>query len=172
MVKNPPAMWETWVQFLGWEDPLEEGMATHPSTLAWRILWTEKPGRLQSLGSQRVGHHWVTKHSTQHSHYIKKKKSLLEARMEGLNSMQFSRSVVSDSLRTPWIAARQASLSITNSRSPLTLTSMESPRWQQADLQCLCWKCRLSGSVPSPLHKTHLNRQWFPYFLNFDKLPS
>ena len=45
MVKNPPAMWETWVQFLGWEDPLEEGKATHPSTLAWRIPWREEPGR-------------------------------------------------------------------------------------------------------------------------------
>ena len=53
-VKNPPAMRETWVQSLGWEDPLEEGMATHSSILAWRILWTEEPGRLQSMGSQRV----------------------------------------------------------------------------------------------------------------------
>ena len=56
MVKNPPAMWMTWVGSLGWEDALEEGMATHPSILAWRIPWTEEPGRLQSLGSQRVGH--------------------------------------------------------------------------------------------------------------------
>ena len=54
MVKNPPAMWETWVQSLGWEDPLEEGMATHSSILAWRILWTEEPGRLQSMGLERV----------------------------------------------------------------------------------------------------------------------
>ena len=46
MVKNLPAMWETWVQSLGWEDPLEEGMATHSSVLAWRIPWTEKPGGL------------------------------------------------------------------------------------------------------------------------------
>ena len=49
-----PAMRETWVQFLGWEDPLEKEMATHSSTLAWKILWTEKPGRLQSMRSQRV----------------------------------------------------------------------------------------------------------------------
>ena len=55
IVKNPPAMWETWVRSLGWEDPLEEGMATHSSILAWRILWTEEPGGLQSTGSQRVG---------------------------------------------------------------------------------------------------------------------
>ena len=56
MVKNPPAMWETWVQSLGGEDPLEEGMATHSSVLAWRIPWTEEPGGLQSTGSQRVRH--------------------------------------------------------------------------------------------------------------------
>ena len=55
LVKNPPAVWETWVQSLGWEDPLEESMATHSSILAWRIPWTEEPGGLQS-GSQRVGH--------------------------------------------------------------------------------------------------------------------
>ena len=49
-------MQETLVQSLGWEDPLEKEMATHPSTLAWKIPWTEEPGRLQSMGSQRVGH--------------------------------------------------------------------------------------------------------------------
>ena len=51
-------MQETWVQFLDQEDPLEKGMATHCSILAWRIQWTEEPGRLQSMGSQRVGHAW------------------------------------------------------------------------------------------------------------------
>ena len=55
-VKCLPAMWETWVQSLGWEDPLEKGMATHSSTLAWKIPWMEEPGRLQSMGLQRVGH--------------------------------------------------------------------------------------------------------------------
>ena len=60
MVKNLPVMRETWVRSLGWEDPLEKGMATHSSILAWRIPWSEKPGRLQSMGSQRVGHNWVT----------------------------------------------------------------------------------------------------------------
>ena len=61
MVKNPPAMWETWVRSLGLEDPLEKEMATHSSILAWRIPWTEEPGRLQSRGSQRVGHDMQTK---------------------------------------------------------------------------------------------------------------
>ena len=56
MVKNLPAMQETQVQPLGWEDPLEKGMATHFSILAWRIPWTEEPGGLQSVRSQRVGH--------------------------------------------------------------------------------------------------------------------
>ena len=55
-VKRLPAMWQTWVQSLGWEDPLEKEMATHSSTLAWKIPWTEEPGGLQSMGSQRVGH--------------------------------------------------------------------------------------------------------------------
>ena len=60
MVKNPPAIQETRVQSLGWQDPLEKGMATHSSILAWRIPWTEEPGRLQSMRSQRVGHEWAT----------------------------------------------------------------------------------------------------------------
>ena len=55
-VKNPPAMQETWVRSLGWEDPLEESMATRSSILACRIPWTEVRGGLQSTGSQRVGH--------------------------------------------------------------------------------------------------------------------
>ena len=56
MVKNLPALRETQVQSLGQEDPLEEEMATHSSIRAWRIPWTEGPGGLQSMGSQRVGH--------------------------------------------------------------------------------------------------------------------
>ena len=55
MVKCLPAMWETWVQSLGQKDPLEKEMATHSSTLVLEIPWTEEPGRLQSMGSQRVG---------------------------------------------------------------------------------------------------------------------
>ena len=63
MVKNLPAMQETWVQALGWEYLLEKGIATHSSILAWRIPWTEEPGRLQSMGSQRVRHNRATKHT-------------------------------------------------------------------------------------------------------------
>ena len=56
LVKNPPAMQETWVRSLGWEDPLELEKATHSSILNWRIPWTEEPGGLQSIGSHTDGH--------------------------------------------------------------------------------------------------------------------
>ena len=60
MVKRLSTMWETWVRSLGGEDPLKKEMAIHSSTIAWKILWTEEPGRLQSMGSQRVGHDRAT----------------------------------------------------------------------------------------------------------------
>ena len=66
MVKKLTAMWETWVQSLGWEDPLEEGMATYSSILAWRIPWRQEPSGLQSMGSQRVRHDGATKHTHIH----------------------------------------------------------------------------------------------------------
>ena len=56
MVKHLSTMQETWVPSLGWEVPLEKEMAIHSSTIAWKMPWTEEPGRLQSMGSQRVGH--------------------------------------------------------------------------------------------------------------------
>ena len=59
-IKHLPAMQETWIWSLGREDPLEKEMATHSSILAWRIPWTEEPGRLQSMGSQRVRYNWAT----------------------------------------------------------------------------------------------------------------
>jgi len=60
MVQNLPAMQKTWVQSLGWEDPLETGMATHSSILAWSIPWTEEPGGLQSVGLRTVGDNFAT----------------------------------------------------------------------------------------------------------------
>ena len=68
MVKNLPVMQEVRVQSLGWEDPLEQEMASHSSIPAWEILWTEEPGRLQSVGSQRVRQNWVTEHA--HTHFV------------------------------------------------------------------------------------------------------
>ena len=63
VVKNLPAVQETWVQSLGWEDPLKKEMATHSSILAWEIPWTEEPGELQSMGLQRVRHNLATEHT-------------------------------------------------------------------------------------------------------------
>ena len=60
-VKHLPTMWETWAWSLAWEDPLGKEIATHSSILSWKIPWMEKPGGLQSMGSQRVGHDWATK---------------------------------------------------------------------------------------------------------------
>ena len=65
MVKNPPAMWETWVQSLDWEDPWRRAWQPTPLFLPGESPWTEEPGRLQSMGLQRVRHDGVTKHSTQ-----------------------------------------------------------------------------------------------------------
>ena len=66
IVKNLPAMQETWVRSLGWEDALEKGMATHSSILAWRIPWTEEPGGLQSMGLHRVRHDSKTNTGVSH----------------------------------------------------------------------------------------------------------
>ena len=108
-IKNLPAKQETQIWSLGQKDTLEKEMATYSNILAWKIPWTEEPSRLQSMGSQRAGHNWVT------------------------NTLRFSvqfSSVQSLShvwlLATPWTAACQASLSITNSRSLLKLVSIES----------------------------------------------
>ena len=71
MVKNLPAVRETWVQSLGREDPLEKEMATHSSILGWKIPWTEEPGGIQSMGSQRLGHNWVTNaYSIKYEQYL------------------------------------------------------------------------------------------------------
>ena len=59
-VKESAYQWGKWVQSLGWQDPLEKGLATHSSILAWRVTWIEESGELQSMGSQRVGHDWAT----------------------------------------------------------------------------------------------------------------
>ena len=71
MVNNLPVMQETRVQSLGQEDSLEESMTTHSSIFSWRIPWTEEPGRLQSVGLQRVGHNWATNtHTHTHTHTL------------------------------------------------------------------------------------------------------
>ena len=67
-VKRLSTMRETWVRSLGWEDPLEMEMAIHSRTIAWKIPWTEEPGRLQPMGSQRVGHDWAISLTAQKKH--------------------------------------------------------------------------------------------------------
>ena len=94
MVKNLPAMWETRVQSLGWEDPLEEGMATHSSILTWRIPWKEEPGGLQSMGSQTVKQNRATRHSTCADVSV-------QLASDVLGEESWSRSVVSDSDALP-----------------------------------------------------------------------
>ena len=71
MVKNPQAMQKMWVRSLGWEDPLEMEMATYSTILSWAISRTEEPGRLQSMGSQRVGHDLATKRTSLIAHLVK-----------------------------------------------------------------------------------------------------
>ena len=79
MVKHLPTMWETQVQSLGWEDPLEKEMATHSSTLAWKIPWVDERGRLQLMGSQRAGHGQVISLSLSDS----LEKTLILGKVEG-----------------------------------------------------------------------------------------
>jgi len=113
-------MWQTWAQFLGWEDSLERELVTHSNILAWKIPWTEELCGLQSTGSQRVGHDWVT--NVHISKLIK---------IQTLNMCNFYTLVVFQSLShvwlfsTPWTAARQPSLSFTISQSLLKLMSIE-----------------------------------------------
>ena len=70
MVKHLPTVRETWVRSLGWEDLLEKEINTHSSTLAWKIPWTEEPGRLQSMGLQRFRHDWATSLHSLHSYIL------------------------------------------------------------------------------------------------------
>ena len=112
MIKNPPAMQEPSVWFLGWEDPLEKGMATHSSILAWRIPWIEEPGGLQSMGSQRVRHDWVTNTHTQASAHSSDCETCLPQ-----TGWKFAPTHVHVcSIATLWTVAHQAPLSMGFSR--------------------------------------------------------
>ena len=109
MVKNLSAMRETWFRSLNWEDAMKKGMATHSSILAWKIPWTEEPGGLQPMGSQRVRQDWVTNAYTVDINHIV---------VQLLSCVQL--------FATPSTAACQASLSFTVSQSLLKLMSIES----------------------------------------------
>ena len=135
-------MWETLVQSLGWEDPLEKEMATHSSILAWRIPWTEEFIRLQSMGLQRVGHKWTINTFT----FLLILLIFLGASKLQMHSFIVCRVwvfVVVQSLRclwlfvTPWTVSCQASLSFTISWSLLKLMFIVSV--MPSNHLILCW---------------------------------
>ena len=139
-LKRLPAMWETQVWSLGWEDPLEKEMAIHSSIFAWKIPWRKEPGSLQSTGSQRVGHDWATSLSLSsmfqffniNGHFQENIKTYWteQSTIKIYHSVFCISSVQSLNhvwlLATPWTAARQASLLITNSWRLFRLMSIAS----------------------------------------------
>ena len=149
----------TWVQSLGREDPLEKEMAIHSSTIAWKIPWTDEPGRIQSMGSQRVRHDWATSLS-----------------LSNICSVQFS--FVTQSCPTlcdPWIAACQASLSIINSRRSLRHTSIKSV--MPSSHLILCCPLLLLPPIPPSIrvfsNESTLHMRWPKYWsFCFSIIPS
>ena len=114
MVKHLPTMQETWVWFLGGEDPQEKEMATHSSTFTWKIPWMEEPGGLQSMGSQRVGHDWATSlsffhflsaHGDQGLYLFHKRQSESQLTLEKVKVKSLSHVQL---FVTPWTAVYQA----------------------------------------------------------------
>ena len=114
VVKNLPANAGDQAWSLGWQELLEEEMAGHSNVLAWRIPGMGEPSGIWSMGSQRVGHDWVTTHKHRNSYHMS---GSISSSVQSLSHVWF--------FATPWTATRQASLSITNSRSPLKLMSIE-----------------------------------------------
>ena len=127
-VKRLPAMRETWVRSLGWEDALEKEMATHSSTLAWKILWTEEPGGLQFLGSQRVGHNWAT--SVFHF------QPLGQTLVNCISSLWLLQYIVSLSCHCPWAGSAMLRASST---SQILGSEMEDPRPHNTLHKYICW---------------------------------
>ena len=130
MVKNLPAIQETCVWSLGWEDPLEKEMETHSSILAWKILWTEEPGRLQSMGMQRVRHDWATNTSTSNESWTVKKAELW--RTDAFELCCWRRL-----LRVLWIGRRSNQSVLKESENEVT---------QSCPTLCDPMDCSLSGS--------------------------
>ena len=144
-VKNPLAMWETWVQSLGWADPLEESMATHTSTFAWRIPWTEDPGGLQSMGSQRVRHNWETKHTAWSEQMLLEKWLQWLAQCKVATNLQFVKNLVQYLQSTiKWGIPAQLSLNI---QGGLVLGPPRVPKPADAQVPYMKW-C----STVSPLY--------------------
>ena len=121
MAKNPPAMRDTWIQSLGWEDPWRRAWQPTPVSLPEEYPWTEEPGGLQAMGSQRVGHDWVTKHnaaSNDHTqtfyHVLPQQSKALLLIATGITSIGFSHlaCLFLCSVETPWTAGCQVLLSM------------------------------------------------------------
>ena len=150
MVKILHAMQEIQVWSLGWEDPLEKEMATHSSILDWRIPCTGEPGRLQSMGLQRVRHDWAT-----NTHF---RSFWRISSVQSLSRVQL--------FATPWIAARLASLSITISQSSLRLTSIESV--MPSSHLTLCCPLLLLPPIPPSIkvfpNESTLRMRWPKYW--------
>ena len=161
MVKNLPAVQQTWVWSLGWEDPMEEGMATHSSVLAWRIPWTEEPGGLQSMGSQRVRHDWSDLAGTQAWTFC---------------SVQLLGHVCL--IAAPWTPACQASLSFTITRSLLKFMSTESLMLSNHLILCqpllllssIFHRIRVFSHQVAKVPELQLQHQSFPWIVRVDFL--
>ena len=142
-VKNLPTVWETWVQTLGQEDPLEKGTATHSSILAWELPWTEEPSRLQPMGSQRVGHDWATNIFTFTFQIIWSSKPNYEFESDSQFVAETRKAL--GVLKTscwdcPWslMVSRHCSLSDTHRRSPVG-DQGEKCKWIPAVWQYVCF---------------------------------
>ena len=131
-LKRLPPMWETRVRSLGREDPLEKEMAIHSSILAWRIPWTEKPSRLQSAGSQRVGHDWATSPSFTFHRQISSEWSPLSSDASGSWSEKLAKTSVRRGLSHGWFSSLSGLRSLSDMdgyRQSLQVTGLCPPAW-------------------------------------------
>ena len=137
MVKNLPTMKETQIQSLGQEHLLEKGMATHSSILAWRISWTEEPGSLQSMGSQRVGHNWATNthahtHTHTHTHTL---------------THSLTHTVTSVSIFPSWGSIKPSRSPLNHQSSLVTFETFPCPRMQGSFKLEIQWLLRQAGDL-------------------------
>ena len=143
MVKNLPEMQETQVWSLGQEDPLEKGMATHSSILAWRVPWTEEPGGLQPVGSQRVRHNWATNNFTFIGSYI-----FQVVKWQKINSEQLKKK----KRKNLWATGSSSNSLIRHLErspggghsNPQQYSCLENPNGQRSLVDCSPWGCKES----------------------------
>ena len=142
-VKRLPAIWETWIRSLGLEDPLEKEITTHARTLAWKIPWMEEPGRLQSMGSQRVWHSWAPFLSFPFSFFNELLLRMWKTKWEGLCQERFKSNM--------WFPPLFNSLIfVLVSNSGISWNSGQMPRIK-FNMLCLTWKTKLQKKFFSEL---------------------